>query len=155
MSTNQETIKTFYEAFARKDSATMAQCYHEEAVFNDAAFVNLNASQVRAMWKMLCERGADLKLEYSEVSVEGDKGKCRWDAHYTFSQTRRKVHNIIHAEFEFKDGKIIKHTDNFDFYRWSRQALGMTGLLLGWTGFLKNKVQQTAKASLDKYMKQS
>jgi len=155
MSTNQEVIKTFYEAFGRRDSQTMAQCYHEEATFNDPAFVNLNSSQVQSMWKMLCERGTDLKIELSDVVVEGDKGSCRWDAYYTFSQTRRKVHNIIKAEFVFKDGKILKHNDVFDFYRWSKQALGMTGLLLGWTGFLKNKVQQTAKASLDKYMKQA
>jgi hypothetical protein len=33
-------------------------------------------------------------------------------------------------------------------WRWSQQALGMKGLLLGWTPLVRNKVQQTAAASL-------
>ena len=37
----------------------------------------------------------------------------------------------ISTAYEFKDGKIIKHTDKFDFYRWSRQALGLMGWVLG------------------------
>ncbi|MCK5702831.1 MAG: nuclear transport factor 2 family protein, partial [Cyclobacteriaceae bacterium] len=69
-----------------------------------------------------------------------------WEAYYSFSKTGRKVHNIINAEFEFKDGKIIKHIDNFDLYKWSKQALGIQGLILGWTGFFKKKLhKQTNK----------
>jgi hypothetical protein len=59
---------------------------------------------------------------------------------------------VIDADFEFKDGKIFRHRDHFDFWRWSRMALGTSGLLLGWTPFLKNKVQTTAKARLRKFM---
>ena len=55
------------------------------------------------------------------------------------------VINDIIAEFKIKDGKIIKHQDKFDFYKWSRQALGFPGLFLGWTPFLKNKVSQDMK----------
>ena len=38
------------------------------------------------------------------------------------------------------DGKIIKHTDIFDLWEWSKQALGVSGYLLGWSGFMKNKI---------------
>jgi ketosteroid isomerase-like protein len=155
MATNSELLQTFYEAFSRRDYQTMGQCYHEEAIFNDPAFVNLNAQEVRAMWQMLCERGTDLKLEFSDIQTNGNTGKCHWEAYYTFSQTRRKVHNIIDAEFEFKEGKIWRHTDKFNFYRWAKQALGMTGWLLGWTSFLQTKVQETARKSLDKFMQRA
>jgi len=51
---------------------------------------------------------------------------------------------------EFRDGKIVRHTDVFDFHRWARQALGPVGLVLGWTGFLRGKVQaQSAKLLAD------
>jgi ketosteroid isomerase-like protein len=155
MATNSELLQTFYEAFSRRDYQTMGQCYHEEAIFNDPAFVNLNAQEVRAMWQMLCERGTDLKLEFSDIQTNENTGKCHWEAYYTFSQTRRKVHNIIDAEFEFKEGKIWRHTDKFNFYRWAKQALGMTGWLLGWTSFLQTKVQETARKSLDKFMQRA
>jgi hypothetical protein len=77
---------------------------------------------------------------------------CRWEAWYTFSRTGRKVHNIIDASFEFKDGKILVHQDTFDFWRWTRQALGMPGILLGWTPFMRNKVRVTARNGLKKFM---
>ena len=145
-------IQRFYEAFAQRNAEAMAECYHEDAIFNDPAFVNLDSKEVKAMWKMLCEAGRDLKITCSDIKTTAQEGSCTWEATYTFSRTGRKVHNIIRASFVFKDGKILKHTDTFDFYRWSKQALGLTGWLLGWTGFMQKKVQETAKKSLDKYM---
>lgn len=149
---NSDLIRQFYEAFARRDAASMGRCYHDEARFNDPAFPNLNAAQVRAMWQMLCEGGKDLRIEFSQVQATETEGSCHWDAYYTFSQTGRMVHNSIDARFTFKDGKILTHTDHFNFWRWSRQALGLPGLLLGWTTFLQKKVQATAGGRLSKYM---
>jgi hypothetical protein len=104
------------------------------------------------MWHMLCENAQNFSLQYSEVSTESDRGRCKWDAWYTFSRSGRSVHNIIQASFLFKEGLIIEHKDTFNFWRWSRQALGAPGLLLGWTPFLQSKVQATARKSLDKFM---
>ncbi|MFX7804557.1 nuclear transport factor 2 family protein, partial [Acinetobacter baumannii] len=76
---------------------------------------------------------------------------AQWVASYTFSATGRKVINRINANFEIEDGKITKHTDSFSFYRWSSQALGLIGILLGWTPFLQQKVQKNARQSLTAY----
>ena len=105
MSTNEQVIHTFYRAFQQKDYVTMQQCYAENAIFNDEAFKNLNAAQVRAMWEMLLKRGKDLQLEYSNVQTDGDTGSAEWIATYTFSQTQRKVTNRIKANFAFENGK--------------------------------------------------
>jgi len=86
----------------------------------------------------------------SDIAFENQKGRAHWEAHYIFSQSGRKVHNIINAEFEFKDGKIIKHTDRFDLYSWSKQALGLKGVLIGWTTFFRKKLNaQTNKLLLE------
>jgi hypothetical protein len=42
--------------------------------------------------------------------------------------------------FEFRRTNY-KHTDDFDIWKWSKQAFSFTGYLLGWTGF-----QETTKA---------
>jgi hypothetical protein len=115
-------------------------------------FTDLNSEEIKAMWHMLCENAKDFSLQFSEISTEGDTGKCRWDAWYSFSRTGRKVHNIIHADFRFIDGLIIEHADSFNFWRWSRMALGLSGVLLGWSPFMQNKVQATALKSLTKFM---
>jgi hypothetical protein len=130
----------------------MQDCYHPQATFSDEAFKDLSAEEVKAMWQMLITSGSDLKLKFSDVEVSGDRGTCHWEAWYTFSRSGRKVHNVIDADFEFKDGKIYRHRDHFNFWRWSRMAFGASGLLLGWTPFLQNKVQSGAKERLRSFM---
>ena len=145
-------ITQFYTAFQRKDFDTMATLYHPEATFKDAAFDLKSGKEAGAMWKMLLTAGKDLRIEFKDVKVEGEKGYAHWEAWYTFSKTGRKVHNVIDAQFEFKDGLIYRHQDHFDFWRWSRQSLGPTGWLLGWSSFLKNKVGSTAMKGLHRFM---
>jgi len=50
------------------------------------------------------------------------------------------------------EGLIATQRDRFDFWAWSRQALGAPGLLLGWTPMLKNKVRAGAAKNLAAYM---
>ncbi|MEM7349834.1 MAG: nuclear transport factor 2 family protein [Acidobacteriota bacterium] len=154
MHPNAELLHRFYSAFAERDHQTMAACYHPEAIFGDPAFPNLEGERIGAMWRMLVERGKDLELEFSDIEADDTTGSANWQAIYTFRLTGRKCHNRIAASFEFKDGKIYRHTDRFDFYRWTCMALGPAGYLLGWTGFLKNKVRRQAAGQLQKFIAQ-
>ncbi len=144
-------IHTLYSSFAQRDYKTMAECYHPDARFKDEVF-ELKGNEIAAMWYMLCTRGKDLQIEYDQVEVSANTGSANWIATYTFSQTRRKVKNEIAASFIFKDGLIINHQDDFDFWRWSTQALGFIGLIMGWSKLLRNKVQQQARQSLDAFI---
>src|SRR5262249_45380066 len=105
-----------------------------------------------SMWEMLIKRGTDLQLTFSNVESTGNMASADWLATYTFSASKRKVINKIHAVFKIENGKIVSHRDHFSFYRWSRQALGPVGLLLGWTPLIKNKVRKTALKSLQDFM---
>lgn len=151
----KESINSFYTAFQQLDAATMNSFYHEDIVFTDPAFGTLHGDDARAMWSMLCKNATDLKVEFSGIEVNGDMGKAHWEAWYVFSQTGRKVHNVIDAEFEFKDGKIIKHTDTFNLHKWAKQALGFKGWLLGGTGFFKKKIHETTHRALEKFKAQN
>ncbi|WP_129714272.1 nuclear transport factor 2 family protein [Pedobacter sp. SYP-B3415] len=153
MNHNEQLITTFYSAFQRRDFATMQACYGDTAIFNDPVFQDLNAAEVRAMWQMLLESSADLKLRFENVKADGAAGSARWIADYTFSKTGKHVRNDIYARFTFKDGKIATHTDSFSFARWARQSLGLTGWLLGGTTFLKNKIRTEARNRLEGYMR--
>lgn len=146
------TLNTFYSAFTQRDWAVMGACYHEEARFSDPVFPGLDAQAVRAMWKMLLTSGADLRVTYTTLEETAEGGRVRWEAWYTFSRTGRPVHNIITSTFTLKDGLILVQRDRFDFWRWSRQALGTTGLLLGWSPILRDKVRTTAATGLKKAM---
>jgi hypothetical protein len=131
----------------------MAACYHDDVVFSDAVFRDLRGLQASNMWRMLCEHGTDLRIEFSDVSADDVHGRAHWEAWYTFSTTRRPVHNKIDASFQFRDGMIIRHVDNFSFGLWARQALGAVGWLLGWSGFLRERVRGQAMANLDTFQR--
>jgi ketosteroid isomerase-like protein len=151
---NARLIEQFYTCFQRKDHAGMIACYHPAVEFTDPVFQTLKGKQVGAMWHMLIERGKDLTLEFSSVEATGDSGKAHWEAKYPFSSTGRPVHNVIDAVFTFQDGKIFRHRDHFDLWKWTRMALGTSGILLGWSPIVQNKVRATARAGLDKFIAQ-
>ncbi len=142
------TIDRFYTAFARHDGAAMAACYADDATFNDPVFSRLDADGARAMWRMLLAAGPDLRVTHRVLEEGAGHARCRWEARYTFGPARRPVHNIVHAEFVLRDGLIVRHRDRFPFWRWSRQALGATGLFFGWTPLLRRSVQRSAARSL-------
>ncbi len=148
---NAALIERFYAAFNAHDGDGMAACYADDVDFSDEVFPGLKGERARNMWRMLCERGKDLRLETRDVVADDTSGSAHWDAYYTFQATGRRVHNSIDARFTFRDGKIATHKDTFSFWRWSRQALGAPGVLLGWAPFLRKKVQATARAGLDAF----
>ena len=152
MTSNEQLITRFYSCFQKKDFKGMQECYADNAVFNDAVFVNLDAKQVRGMWEMLIKNGKELKLTFGNVKGDETGGEAEWTAVYLFSRTGNQVTNNIHARFEIENGKIIKHTDEFNFYIWAKQAFGITGLLIGWTSYFQNKVRATAMENLEKFM---
>jgi ketosteroid isomerase-like protein len=152
MTPNENTITKFYNAFANGNAKEMCECYHPNVKFRDPAFGLLNGKEVCQMWEMLIKRSkGSLKIEFSEVEANEYMGSARWIASYRFSKTNRKVVNTIAAKFHFQDGLIIKHTDDFDIWKWSKQALGIKGFLLGWTGFMQKKIQEQARRSLKLY----
>lgn len=153
MSRNQEVVERFYNAFQRLDYAAMQSCYSEDIIFNDPAFGILRGDDAKAMWEMLCRNAKNFSLTYSNIQLLDDEyTTCQWIANYTFSKTGRKVVNSIKAHMRIKDGKIIEHTDQFDIWKWSRQALGLPGWILGWSGYMKSKIRVNAHKSLDKFI---
>ena len=146
-----ELINRLYTALAARNGTAMGACYADDASFSDPVFRNLDASGVRTMWAMLCSRATDLNVEVSGVEADDTRGRARWVATYTFSKTGRKVRNVIDAEFEFRDGLIVRHTDRFDLWRWAGMALGLKGTLLGWTPLVQNAIRKEAMRGLEAF----
>jgi hypothetical protein len=47
---------------------------------------------------------------------------------------------------------IATHSESYDFWRWSRQALGSTGLVMGWSPMLRNQVRRQAQGKLERFL---
>lgn len=149
---NRELIEKFYAAFSVRDGDAMAALYAPDAKFSDPVFPDLTGGEPGNMWRMLTERAEDLEIELAEHEASEAAGSARWIATYTFTQTGRHVVNDVRAHFRFENGLIAEHMDDFNFYRWSKQALGASGTLLGWTPILRSGVQKKARSGLDAYI---
>ena len=148
---NRDLITRFYQAFQRLDAEAMVACYSDDIVFSDPVFGTLRGRDVGDMWRMLTTRAKNFTLAFDSVRADERSGGAHWVATYLFSQTGRVVVNDIQARFVIRDGLICQHDDIFDLWRWSRQALGVPGMLLGWSPMLKNKVRQQAFKGLRAY----
>ena len=152
MTNNEKVVARFYTAFQKLDYKTMQDCYSETSSFTDTAFGTLYGSDVKDMWEMLCKNARNFSLTFTPpVSKDEQTVTCDWVAKYTFSKTRKNVENRIHATLKIRDGKIIEHIDNFNLWKWSRQALGMPGMILGWTDFMRQKINSNARQGLEKF----
>jgi ketosteroid isomerase-like protein len=150
---NETIIESFYTAFQNSNPAGMIEHYHPEVEFSDPVFPLLKGLRAKAMWAMLGARKADPKdRTFTAIKADDQRGSAHWEAKYVFPKTGRPVHNKIDAQFEFRDGKIWRHTDCFDFWKWSTMALGAPGMLLGWTPFLKGKVRAQVAQLLEQFV---
>lgn len=152
MQSQAELIEAFYTAFQAKDPEAMSRCYHPDVHFSDPVFPALRGAEVMAMWRMLLTRASKLRLVFDHVEATAAKGSAHWVATYPFSKTGRIVVNDVQATFEFQDERIVRHVDRFDFWRWSKMALGPAGTFLGWSPLLRAKVQGEAARSLAQWI---
>jgi ketosteroid isomerase-like protein len=149
---NSATIQRLYAAMNSHDGEGMAACYAEGATFSDPVFVGLRDGETQDMWRMLVGRSRDMTVELVGHDVEGDTGTAHWVARYTFGQTGRPVVNDVRSLFQFDHaGLIVEQYDDFDFWRWARQALGPAGWFAGWTPVLLHSVRDKARAGLNAF----
>ncbi len=155
MNANEQLVNNFYAAFNQLDYKKMNDCYSDDIVFSDPVFGLLQADEVKAMWEMLCKNARNFSIVYENIqALDEEYYTCGWTATYTFSKTGRKVVNNVKAYMKIADGKIIEHSDAFSVHKWSVQALGFSGWLLGWNSFFQKKIKNNARKTLLKFMHQ-
>lgn len=155
MHPNEQLLRQFYTALQNKDYEGIKAIYHPDIKFWDNAFGQLRGNRAGAMWHMLLSNVSEespLEFRFANIKADDTQGSGELEAFYNFSLTGRAVHNKIRGTFQFQNGKIIRQRDEFNFWRWARQAFGLTGLLLGWTPFFKQKFQREVNKRLDKFM---
>lgn len=134
MHPHEARVRELLEAIGRCDSDAVAACYHPDIFFSDPIFPSLRGEEAMAMWQSLLGRAQDLSLTVESVTADDSGARAIWVARYAFGEDRRPVVNRIDSLFAFREGRVVRHFDRYSFWRWSAQALGPVGTLLGWFG---------------------
>ena len=115
-----DVARTFYDAFEKKDLASMGALYADDVKFKDAIFQFDDKPGVMGMWKNLFKTDPNAQLKFTVDSVNGDTVKGHWVADYHVG--KRPVHNEVATTMKVRDGKITEHTDDFSWKKWAPQA---------------------------------
>lgn len=145
---NRKLVTSFYDAMGRRDFETMNAVYSNNATFSDPVFMGLNNGKVRSMWKMLMTNAQNWSHEYEVLEVTATSASVKWIGRYDFSKTGRPVENHVMSYMVFENDKVVAHVDSFDFWDWTKMALGTSGYMLGWSSFMQNKVMEQAISNL-------
>jgi hypothetical protein len=120
----------------------MQACYAEDAQFDDEVFTLAAAPDRRHVAHAVHGHARQGPRRLEAGDTRHHRPQRALGRALPFSATGRWCINRIDAEFEFdKHGLILRHRDRFDFWAWSRQALGVPGLILGWTPLFRKQVQ--------------
>ena len=76
----ENLIDTFYGGLAARDGDAMVSCYHDDVVFEDPAFGELQAADAKAMWQMLCASDTDLRVRHTILEVGENTAKVNCTA---------------------------------------------------------------------------
>jgi hypothetical protein len=114
-----------------------------------------DTNKMQVEYKDIKKGANDLTVRYSAIR-EPLLTLAQYTATYTVRYLfgGRPVTNVINATFTISptSNVILSQVDTFPFWTWARQALGVPGLLLGWSGYLQGKIQQKANANLNKFI---
>lgn len=150
---SRAVVERFYSGFAACDAEEMVAGYAADVVFEDPVFGELRGDDAADMWRMLCHGAEDLVVEHRIGAADDRTAHVEWTAHYTFPATGRRVTNEVTTRMALRDGLIVEHVDDFSMWRWSTQALGLSGRLLGWTPFFIRQVRSNARRGLRAYQR--
>lgn len=146
--TSEETrsaLTRFYDAFTRRDGATMAGMYAAGATFEDPVF-RLKGNDIGRMWVGLLGRARDFSVAYTIAQATAGRGTVEWTARYLFAG--RPVVNVVVSGIVFDGEKLAQHVDRFDFPRWAAQALGLPGKLFARFQWFQRAVARKAARGL-------
>ena len=145
---NAAVLRRLFTSLDRHDDAAIAECYAPTATFRDIAFDLHGKDRIHGMWQMIC-RG-DIKVTIESVEADDLTGRARIVDEYTFSDTGRRVRNVIETRVRFDNGLIVEHRDECDPRRWASMALGgVSGWIAGRSRFLR---QKKAHGKLERFL---
>ncbi|KAG8804898.1 hypothetical protein FRC17_005845 [Serendipita sp. 399] len=155
----EQLVERYLAAYKAYDLAAMDACTDPEFTFSDPAFPSLNSKQAKGMFSMFVNNREKNKMELEYKDIKKGLNDLTYTATYTvrYIFNGRPVTNVIDTTLTIspQSNLLLSQVDTFPFHAWARQALGLPGLLLGWTGFLQSQVQNNAAQTLEKYMKKT
>jgi hypothetical protein len=149
---NLQTLRRFFDCFARRDALGMRTCLHPDVEFQDVGF-HLHGDEVGAMWTMVTTAKHPAQVEHpievrvTKLSVTGNQGDAEWTCQYLLvpegGGEPLPITNDVISQFRFADGLIVWQEDQCrSFWNWFRQVKPTMGPVLDWVHRIEELIEQ-------------
>jgi len=125
---NALLIERLFAALNRHDHELIAECYADDARFQDIAYNLRTKHRIHNMWRMICEGKSNIQVKVEAVTADDRGGTSTIVDVYDFGRTDddpgKRVINRITSRFVFDAGRIAKQVDECDPRAWAEMAIG-------------------------------
>lgn len=141
-----ELVTRYFESMAALDIDAMARCWHKQISHSDPLFEDLRGATVRDRWAWQSSHCRRFKLQFNLQFVDERKAQVGWRANYLFGT--RPVDIVGRTALTLWDGTIVRQVDEFQFSRWSGQAINPLWFALGRIGRMRRWQQSRLRRAL-------
>jgi limonene-1,2-epoxide hydrolase len=120
-SDNAALVRTFCDAFARRDPDEILGFFTEDAIYHNMPMPPMTGKPaIRSVLDMFLKPAQSAEFEIVNLSESG--GIVLTERIDRFDIADKKIELPVMGAFEIKDGKIAAWRDYFDMATWTRQT---------------------------------
>lgn len=151
--TNQELVEKFYRCFEYLDGEGMVSCLAEDTIYNDPIYGIIKGEYAAGLWRMRCKNLVDMKIDIIDfVELDHEYIKCKWNSTFFSRSSAKQISMTMTSFMKINDQKITEHSDAYRLSDWLAKAYGLTGILFGWSGWMKKREQSRYRTMLEKFV---
>jgi limonene-1,2-epoxide hydrolase len=123
-SSNLETVRSFCDAFSRRDPDEILDFFTEDAIYHNMPMPPVQGKPgIKTVLDMFLKPSESVEFVMLKIA-EGDDGSVLTERLDKFVLGGKTVELPVMGAFELTDGKIAAWRDYFDMATWTRQTTG-------------------------------
>lgn len=129
------------------DLDAIARCYNPFAAYSDPVLGDLGAGSARQAWSLILPllRSPSWSFSIDDVGLLSSRASTRLT--FLFAPTARPVTLDISTVLQVRDGRIVRHDDDFSLFAWS-QGLPFPQRLVARSRSFRRRVNREARGGI-------
>jgi ketosteroid isomerase-like protein len=143
---NWTLVEQHYKAIQAKDADAILAVYAADCRIDHPLIGRMSKDEFSKAVQAFIRQTPDYELEFQISHAGAQRVDAEWALTHVFHLTGRTIRLAGATTYFLSANRITRHIDQFDRRAWSRQAMGMTGLVLsfvpGWRSFVERELRR-------------
>jgi hypothetical protein len=143
---NWTLVEQLFKAFQSKDTDAIFATYAADCQFDHPLIGRLSKNEFSMAIRAFMRATPDYELAFQINHTDAKRVDVEWTITHIFHLTAKVIKQHGTTTCFLSNNRIVQQIDKFDRRAWSRQAMGMTGLVLsfvpGWRSFIERELRR-------------